>query len=469
MSLCQFDMASDPRAPRRSELAAVFKDQRTLRAFEQLFRLVPDGFNESISGVEIEAGNAGAQANLALGLLSSMADSLELIAKAPVVQEAELMPRDISPPAQEIVSTPDDLLPPIQNDNSTCTDYIDFPVDGPHIQRPRRVQWNEDDGTMDVGLYGDSVLQVGQEIMFYSKNTSGSDIPNGSTIMFNGSIGASGKLTFELAVADGTIQPDYMMGVATQDIANNAFGYITSFGLVRGLRTDGVPQGETWNDGDLLYFDSATPGAWTKVQPVASSIKIPVAVVVHKNSGSSGSIFVRMKISEGLNHQHDVELSSIANEDFLSYVSANDRWENKTPSDVKTILGIDSATKTYTATAVPAGGGSSGTVTLNATQNTLGYKTSVEGVVTVTGRISISALGSPIGPFLKINLDVPRGAETELETRIGGTLLYNSGGAFSSLVFSDLGGVNEFYIIVDVSTLSVNDYFSLTLSYFTDL
>ena len=180
-------------------------------------------------------------------------------------------------------------------------DYVDFNRVGPHVAAARRMQWNEDDGTIDVGLNADVVLQVGQEMQFYAKNTSGGAIDNGSTVMFTGALGASGKLTFSKAVADGSIISLYMMGVATEDIPDNGFGYITSFGKVRGFDTSGTPYGETWTDGDIIYFSPTVAGGWTNVTPVAPNLYLPVAVVLNAAPGGSGSIFVRMGASQAIN------------------------------------------------------------------------------------------------------------------------------------------------------------------------
>ena len=196
-----------------------------------------------------------------------------------------------------------------------------------------QLSWNNDDGTLDVGLNGGAVLQLGQETLFYAKNTSGSSIPIGTPVMFTGVVGASGKLTFGLAVANGTVPPEYMMGVAAQTIANNDFGYVTSFGLVRGFNTSGTPYGQTWADGDLLYFNPATPGGWTNVEPVAPSIHVPVAVVINAASGGSGSIFVRMTMSQKLGELQDVYINGtgtpIAGQTLI-YDAAQQRWENNT-------------------------------------------------------------------------------------------------------------------------------------------
>jgi hypothetical protein len=213
-------------------------------------------------------------------------------------------------------------------------DYVDFNRVGPHVPAARRMQWNEDDGTIDVGLNADVVLQVGQEMQFYAKNTSGGAIDNGTPVMFTGALGASGKLTFSKAVADGSITSLYMMGVATEDIPKNGFGYITSFGKVRGFNTSGAPYSETWVDGDIIYFSPTVAGGWTNVLPVAPNLDLPVAVVLNAATGGSGSIFVRMNTGQYLTSLHDVHALSPSDGQMLAYNAANSRWQNTTPIDV---------------------------------------------------------------------------------------------------------------------------------------
>lgn len=212
--------------------------------------------------------------------------------------------------------------------NFLKTDYIDFNRVGPHVAAARRMQWNEDDGTIDVGMNDNVMMQVGQEMHYYAKNTSGGDILNGTPVMFTGTLGASGKLTFGKAVADGSAPAIYMMGVATEDISNNGFGYITSFGKVRGFNTSGTPYGETWNDGDILYFSPTAPGTWTNVRPTAPNLDLPVAVVLNAATGGSGEIFVRMKTGETVDELHDVQAPSPSDGDILEYDSGNARWQN---------------------------------------------------------------------------------------------------------------------------------------------
>lgn len=276
----------------RAQLAAFLTDPRTIREFEQLAQQTANT-PDTLDGVAIAASAASARAGEAIAAINRLAAALE-------------------------------SMPPAQQDVSIATDYVDFPISGPHVTKARRLQWNGDDGTLDVGLNDEVTLQIGQEILYYAKNTSGGAIANGTPVMFTGAVGASGKLTFGKAVADGSVASDAMMGVATEDIENNAFGYITAFGLVRGFNTSGGPYGESWADGDLLYF-GATAGTWTNVKPTAPAITVPVAVVVNAATGDSGSIMVRMRVNDSIAGLQDVHAPTPSTGQVLAY--AGTRWE----------------------------------------------------------------------------------------------------------------------------------------------
>lgn len=267
----------------RSQIARfVGNDPEAIKAIEGLFSQQVTN-DTSFQDVDVSAGVANASANDALAQLQRIADALDLIAGAPVTQ----------------------------HDNSVVTDYIDLPDNGPHVTRERRVQWNADDGTVDVGLYGGSVLQVGQELHYYAKNTTGVTIANGSPVIVTGTLGASGKLTIGLALADGSVAQRYFIGAATQDIANNAFGYVTSFGLLRGFNTN------AFADGDLLYVSPTVAGTWTNTLPTAPAWRQPQAIVVH--AAVNGSIFVRTSPEHALAELQGVALTSPASGQLLSY------------------------------------------------------------------------------------------------------------------------------------------------------
>lgn len=230
-----------------------------------------------------------------------------------------------------------------------------------------RIAWNADDGTINIGMGYDAVTQqVGLEQYFRIKATAA--ITDGQCVMFTGSVGASGVLTG--SPATGVTNPQYIMGVATMDIANNGFGYVTSFGIVRGIDTTGTSVGETWVDGDVLYYNPSYAGGLTKTPPTAPTPKVVVASVVNAGSGGSGSLFVRVQGEPDLHNLSDVYAPSpIANGQILIGDGSQSRWE---------------ATTLTAGTNISITNGA-GAVTINATDQYTGTVTSVSGTGTVNG------------------------------------------------------------------------------------
>ena len=155
-----------------------------------------------------------------------------------------------------------------------------------------RLYWNAADGTLEVKMgYDDVYQQVGMEQYYRIKADAA--ITNGQCIMFSGAVGASGQLKGQPATGITTANQETIMGIATMDIAQNDSGYVTSFGLVRGINTTGSSVGETWADGDILYYNKNYTGGLTNVKPTAPDAIVIVAAVVNAGSGGSGSLLVR--------------------------------------------------------------------------------------------------------------------------------------------------------------------------------
>jgi hypothetical protein len=345
----------------RDQLTSFLQDFEQIKQFENLFATVQSLAPIVGTDFEFAADTALATANESLALISALAQdtavnsetanaraSQALALIAALAQEAAINSWNADCKAVQALDSIERVLklaqlpalaPVIQNNNSVTTDYVDFRTEAPYpADFPGRIYWNRDDGTLDLDQPGATVLQIGQELQYYAKNTSGGLVANGTPVMFTGVVGASAKLEFGLAIADGSVPADYMMGVATQNIPNNEFGYITSFGVVRGFNTTGTPYGQVWTDGDLLYFSATTPGGWTNVQPAAPAIDVPVAVVLNAGPGGSGSIFVRMTVAEALSRLQDVFINGTPQDfDILLYDSTQTRWENKPASAVQVL------------------------------------------------------------------------------------------------------------------------------------
>ena len=210
-------------------------------------------------------------------------------------------------------------------------DYIDFDTAATVTRATGRLWWDSADGnqTLSLGMAGsNATLQIGEEMYFRIKASAA--ITEGQVVMFTGTVGASGALTGAPASGLTKDTASYVMGVATEDIALNGWGYVTQFGLVRGIDTTGGA--EAWVDGQILYYDPAVPGGLTKTVPTAPAAKVEVAAVV--NAASNGSLFVRPIARFSLGQLNDVETAAATNLDLLQYNSSGGYWQHVAPSTI---------------------------------------------------------------------------------------------------------------------------------------
>lgn len=205
------------------------------------------------------------------------------------------------------------------------------------------LSWNSDEETLDL-IQDGAVLQVGQEIHYHVRNTSGGQITNGTPVMVTGTIGASGRLAIAPMDASDFANEMMYIGVATEDIADGTDGKVTYFGKVRSVNTAG------FTEGDILYLDPVNPGAFVTTEP-SYGIKQPVAIVI--NAAANGTIFVRFHGSVGVHDLHDVQLTSISAGEILKYDGT--KWLNNTLSEA----GIASSSHTHAT--ITWGAGLSGT------------------------------------------------------------------------------------------------------------
>ncbi len=179
--------------------------------------------------------------------------------------------------------------------------------------------WNATDGTADLGLPGGVTLQVGQEGLIRVLNKTGSTIQNMHVVYITGAQG--NRVTAAQAQANN-VSADKTLAVATQDIANNAEGFATILGLVRGINTS------AWAEGTELWLSAAVAGAITNVRPAAPNHQVRVGYVVRSHA-SEGSIYVTVNIGADLSHLHDVVITAPNDNDVLAYDAATQTWRNE--------------------------------------------------------------------------------------------------------------------------------------------
>lgn len=306
----------------RDQLASFLKNQEQIRQFEKLFQIADQVAPSSDTpGIEIQAGQAQAAANEALAQIVSLAKDAAI--NAGTADQKAVQALD----ALNSIANSLALLaaaPVIENNNSVATDYIDFNSNAPYpANKVGRLHWNGG-YTLNLDMTPDVNQSIGEAQYYYIKASAA--IAKGQLVMFDGSVGSSGVLKGKPST--GLTNGQLVMGVAAEAIANNGFGLVSSFGLVRGFNTTGTPYGETWADGDILYYNPSFPGGLTKNLPAAPTPHVVVAAVVNAATAGSGSVFVRVQAEPLIGQLSDVYAPAPVTGDVLVYDGVQQRWES---------------------------------------------------------------------------------------------------------------------------------------------
>lgn len=218
--------------------------------------------------------------------------------------------------------------------------YIQFNNGSAVAVAAGRLWYDGATGSWNAGMGGGNITQqIGEELFLYGKASSAITDSPLQIVYQSGTVGASGVITFAPTIT-GITNGDKIVGVATEPISLNAFGRVTTFGVIHGITTNGTAYGEVWADGDTIWYNPVT-GNPTNVKPVAPNIKVSVGTVINAGSGGSGSFQVEINHGSVLGGtDSNVQLTSIANANLLQYDSTAQYWKNVTPSSV---TGIGSA------------------------------------------------------------------------------------------------------------------------------
>lgn len=186
--------------------------------------------------------------------------------------------------------------------------------------------------TLGVQATANVLMRVGESEFVYAKASSA--ITKGQLCYHTGSVGSSGVITVAptpLALSD----PNQIVGVAAEDIALNGFGLIQISGDLRGFNTTGASVGETWADGDYLYYNPSYVGAFTKNKPVAPSQKTFIGEIINAGSGGSGAINIRIVYGTVLGGtDSNVQITTPVNLNLLQYDGTLNYWKNVTNTSV---------------------------------------------------------------------------------------------------------------------------------------
>jgi hypothetical protein len=189
----------------------------------------------------------------------------------------------------------------------------------------QELQYSADKGYLQYGGL-DSVQIPLLPGIWYVRNDTSVTIPKGTVVRATGTLGASGRIKVKHMIANGTIPAMYVLGIAMQDIAVGADGYVMTQGKIRKVNTT------AYSEGAVLYADVDTLGGLTQTEPGNGYLKLPIAFVVH--SASNGTLAVRVNPGSSLYDLHDVDTDGRVDGSVLRYDSALKYWKASTTAGI---------------------------------------------------------------------------------------------------------------------------------------
>lgn len=371
-----------PRVPLIDERTGLIA-REWYRFFLNLFNLTGAG-NNTASLTDLQLGPPAPQQE---DLVDIVVD-VEAAKIQPTEESANEQIAELQKQVKGLAATPIPALgtfAALQQDNLPWTTFDTTPQSVPTTVGT--LAWGSN-STLGLQATANVIYQLGESEYVYAKASA--TITKGQLCYHTGSVGSSGVITVAptpLALTD----PNQIVGVAAESIANNAFGLIQISGTLRGFNTTGSSVGETWADGDPLYYNPSFVGSFTKNKPSAPSQKSYIGEVINAGSGGSGSIHIRIVPGSVLGGtDSNVQFGTLANGDLIQYDSVLQYWKNVAASSIvigtATNINITDDTTTnadYLPVWVTA---SSGSLPAKVTSTKLKFNPGT-GILTVTGGI----------------------------------------------------------------------------------
>ena len=192
-----------------------------------------------------------------------------------------------------------------------------------------------------------------QTVTIAVRNNTGSTISKGAPVYVTGSSGT----TITIAPADASAEATAAetLGLTTASIANNTDGTVIAVGLLDGLNTSALTEGQ-------IVWLSETTGAVTTTRPTQPAHGVVCGYCVKQGAGTSGILYVKVDNGLELTELHDVLVAGATAGQFLQ-LAADGLWKPRTlvPSDIGTmatarLLGRSAAGSGPAEEITPAGG-----------------------------------------------------------------------------------------------------------------
>ena len=230
-------------------------------------------------------------------------------------------------------------------DSITYPDYITFDTTPETVPTAAgSFYWDSGESAPGVILNANVDLKLGQENVVLVKNATGSSIAKGKVVYINGAAGQ--RPTVTLSDADTEATSSKTLGLMAETLADGAEGFVTTFGVLRGVDTDGL------SEGAMLWL-SSTAGGYTTSIPAEPAHSVFLGYVV-KAHISSGEIFVNPQNGYELNELHGVLIEAdddITDNEVLAWDDPSGLWKNQTHTEAGLVSGVGTNKISYQTTA----------------------------------------------------------------------------------------------------------------------
>jgi hypothetical protein len=318
--------------------------------------------------------------------------------------------------------------------------YIDFNTGATVTSQTARLNWNDTDGTLELGLKGGVVkskLNQGLVTRVVNKTTPLINL-SGSSYHAVVVAGATGqRLSVKLAKGDNDANSAGTLGLVAEDIAANQEGFIVTVGLLQKINTTGSLQGETWNDGDVLYLSPTTAGQITNIKPQAPNHTVIIGYVEYAHA-INGKIYVKIDNGYEIDELHNVRITGASDYNILRYDGVT--YSSWTNSSINEVLSKTLLTRNIPATSQVAQVGSFYLYD----KITITSATASVTVTSITSDVSISAYTPSIKFFAQTGVTVTFQNSTTLKTE-GGLDAIIVGDNYDSITFTYNNDIGKYF------------------------
>jgi hypothetical protein len=291
---------------------------------------------------------------------------------------------------------------------------------------------NDISGVLQAQITSGSQISV-DTIHLYGKNNQGSTIYKGQPVYINGANGANPLI--KLASNTGEQTSSKTIGLLSQDLSVNAFGYIITEGMLEGFNTSAGAAGDPmWlgPTGNIIYG--------TGNKPYGNNHLVFLGFVLRSNN-NNGKVYVKVQNGFEIEELHKVYAVNPSNKDTLLYNSGSGAWfaRQLNTGDISGINDyvLNSATGAFYASSNPSGyiTGINNIVFATGDQNISGVKTFGDNVG--IGTASPSAKLHTISTTEQLRLGYDASNYMSATVSSAGAVTLNAVGASAGFAFSD--------------------------------